>query len=80
MVKLAKWILGKILLYAAIFGFFYLLGDSLGLVPQSVKNFVSGTIAFIQGNIVLLAFCFCFSIFCWMVVRLGTRKGKEEKE
>lgn len=81
MVKLMKWILGKVLLYGLIFGFFYLIGDSLGLIPQNVKTFVGETVSFLKGNFVLLIFAFCFLATLWAIVKLATRGSKnKEKE
>ena len=76
---LKKWILGKILLYAVIFAFFFIVGDSLGIIPQNVKDFVREGVDFVKANIILLAFCFCFSVFCWSLTRIF-RSSREKGE
>ncbi len=72
-----SWILGKVVFYALIFGFFYLIGESLGIVPQALKNFIREAIDFVKANLVLLAFCFCFTVACWTIVKLGTRPSRK---
>lgn len=73
-----RWILKKAVFTVAIFILFYMLGYALNIVPESITNFVNDTIAFVKDNFGLLAFIFCFSLSCWVVVKLATRRHKDE--
>jgi len=76
-VNLTRWLLSKVVLYVAIFILFFFIGDSLNIIPQNVKDFVREGIDFIKANIILLAFCFCFSVFCWSLTKIF-RPSKEK--
>ena len=71
-----RWILRKILFTVVTFVLFYILGCALNIVPESITNCVDGATAFLKDNFGLLAFVFCFSLSCWVVVKLATRGGR----
>jgi putative Mn2+ efflux pump MntP len=70
--KIWSSVLSKILLMVLIFGFFYIIGDSLGWIPQSVKDLVS----FMADNFNTFAFCFCFVIGSYVFVKVLQTRNK----
>jgi hypothetical protein len=73
--KIWSSVLSKIALMAAIFGFFYIIGDSLHIIPQSVKDLVS----FLADNFNTFAFMFCFLIGSYVFVKVLQSRNKEKR-
>jgi len=70
--KIWSSVLSKIALMAAIFDFFYIIGDSLHIISQSVKDLVS----FLADNFNTFAFVFCFSIGAYVTMRILQTRNK----
>jgi succinate dehydrogenase hydrophobic anchor subunit len=71
---LVKWILEKIAVYVLVFAFFYIVGESLGIVPQPLKDFVS----WLSQNFVIIAFTICVLAVCYAIIRLSSRGEENE--
>jgi hypothetical protein len=72
MSKIWSSVLTKIALMALIFSFFYIIDDSLHMIPQSVKDFVS----FLADNFNTFAFMFCFTIGAYVFVKTLQSRNK----
>jgi uncharacterized protein involved in cysteine biosynthesis len=71
---LLKWIVEKIVVYGLVFAFFYIIGQSLGIVPQPMKDFV----AWLSQNFPLIALTICVLAICYTIIRLSTRREANE--
>ena len=73
--KIWKSLFSKVLLMGAVFAFFYVIGDSLHIIPQSAKDFVS----FLAANINLWAFLLCFGLGSYILILfLMNKRGQRQ--
>lgn len=71
--KIWQNVISKLALAGLVFAFFYIIGDSFHIIPQSVKDFVS----FLANNLQLFAFLFCFTVGTVVFMRiLQTKRGE----
>jgi len=70
--KIWSSVLSKILLMSVIFGFFYIIGDSMGWIPKSAKDFVS----FMADSFPTFAFVFCFTVGAYVFLRILQSRNK----
>jgi len=70
--KIWASVISKIALAGLVYGLFYIIGDSLHIIPQSLKDFMS----FLVGNFQLLAFMFCFTIGAFVFLRILQTRNK----
>jgi hypothetical protein len=70
--KIWSSLIGKIVLMGVIFGFFYVVGDSLHVIPQSAKDFVS----FMGSNLNTFSFLLCFAISGYVIVKILQTRNK----
>jgi hypothetical protein len=71
---LLKWIVEKIVVYGLVLGIFYIIGQSLGIVPQPMKDFV----AWLSQNFPLIALTICVLAICYTALKLSRRGETNE--
>jgi hypothetical protein len=71
---LLKWVLEKVVVYVLILAFFYIVGESLGIVPQGLRDFVS----WLSQNFPLIALTLCVLAICYTVLKLSGRREANE--
>jgi hypothetical protein len=69
---LLKWIVEKIVVYGLVFTFFYIIGQSLGIVPQPLKDFIN----WFASNFPLIAIMVTVMIICYTALKLSLRRGE----
>lgn len=68
-----KSILAKLAWVAAAFVAFFFIGDSLGIIPQSVKD----TVKWFEENFMVIALTTCFLTACYVALKIfGKRTSK----
>jgi hypothetical protein len=71
---LVRWIVEKVVVYGLVLGIFYIIGQSLGIVPQPLKDFVS----WFSENFVFIALTVCVLAICYTIIRLSSRREANE--
>lgn len=70
--KIWSFFISKLALAILVFVVFYLIGDSLHIIPQSVKDFLS----FLANNFLLIAFLFTFTIGAYVFLKILQSRNK----
>jgi len=71
--KIWSSVISKLALMGVVFVFFYIIGDALHVIPQSVKDGVS----WLGNNFTLIAFLFCFTIGSYIALRIIQTKRSQ---
>jgi len=67
------WLVEKLVVYAMVIGFFYIIGESLGIVPKPLKDLVT----WISLNFAVIMIFVCFLSTLYVVYQLSKMKNKE---
>jgi hypothetical protein len=70
---MGRWLLSKVLFYLLVFSAFYLIGLTLGIIPQSIKDVVS----WFAGNFLLISILLMFFMAFIIMMRLTSPKRSQ---
>jgi len=70
---LTKWLLSKVLFYLLVFSAFYLIGLTLGIIPQSIKDVVS----WFANNFLLITILIIATFTFLIMMRLTSPKRSQ---
>ena len=72
---LTKWVTGKVVLYLVVFGIFMLIAQTLGFLPQSIKDLV----VWFANNFLLISILLMFTMGFIILMRL-TGPGPKRRQ
>ena len=72
--SLLRWIAEKAVVSLLAFTMFYLIGEALGIVPQSMKD----SVAWAGDNFGTISFLICFVVGAYVVLKVINRRRAPE--